>query len=368
MTSSRPSENVLDLRSSLTPSRHRAVERQEGLPGPLTPLVGRAGDIEAVRALLDGDEVRLLTLTGPGGVGKTRLAIKVAAQLQHEYAHGVCFVSLGAIRDPALVPATVARAAGVREGGGRAATEILASLLQDRHLLLVLDNMEQVVDAASWLTSLLGACARLTALVTSRLPLRVAGEHRFSVPPLPVPEGSGPAVPGLLGEWAAVDLFVQRARAVQPAFELTSANAEVVATICRRLDGLPLAIELAAARTRILDPASLATRLERRLPLLTGGPRDAPQRQHTMSDAIAWSYDLLLPQEQALFRRLSVFAGGFTLEAAEHVMGEGGSGLPASVLDTVTSLLDKNLVWPTQRSGGAARFGIYETIREYGLE
>ena len=377
-----------------TPAAPRGVDlAMAPLPVPLTSLVGRDAEVATVRALLDRHDVRLLTLTGPGGIGKTRLAIEVAAHVRDEYAHGVCFVSLAAIRDPALVPGTVARAFGVRESGDRPAEEILEALLHDRHLLLVLDNLEQVFDTGPWLAALLATCPRLTAVVTSRVPLRVGGEQRYAVPPLPIPANPGLGAP--LPDAAAVTLFVQRAYAVEPAFVLTAENAADVATICQRLDGLPLAIELAAARSNLLDPRALAARLERSLPLLTGGAHDAPRRLQTMRNAIAWSYDLLTSKEQALFRRLSVFIGGIPLDFVEKGLRTQDLGLsdastgavpsleqapdednehlsPKSLvlspLDALASLVDKSLVRRVRQPDGEPRFGMFETIREYGVE
>ncbi len=284
------------------------------LPTPLTSFIGREREIaDACDLLLGG--VRLVTLTGPGGVGKTRLAVRVAGELAQDFADGAVFVPLASVTDFDLVPTTVGLALGVREAGDRTLASRLADALRDRALLLVLDNFEHVVEAAPLVTHLLESCHRLAVLVTSRTPLRVSGEHVFPVPPLAVPDPAEPTA--RVAETEAVCLFVARARAADPAFALTTENARAVAAVCQRLAGLPLAVELAAARVRVLPPAALLPRLAPALPLLTGGRRDDPARLRTMRDAIAWSYDLLLPDEQALFRRVSVFAGGFTLEAAE---------------------------------------------------
>ncbi|CAA9520147.1 MAG: hypothetical protein AVDCRST_MAG73-127, partial [uncultured Thermomicrobiales bacterium] len=312
------------------------------LPAPLTSFVGREREIETVAALLRREGVRLVTLTGPGGVGKTRLAVRVAEEVAGEYPDGVVFVALAPVQDPELVLSAIAQVLGVRETGDQSLAERLAGALHERRLLLVLDNFEQVIDTGPQIARLVAACPRLTALVTSRVVLRLSGEHDVSVQPLPLPEADSEA---MTAETDAVRLFLARARAARAGFVPTDADTIAVAAICRRLDGLPLAIELAAARVAHLPPAALLARLEQRLPLLTGGPRDAPLRQQTMRDAIAWSYDLLPAEEQALFRRLAVFAGGFTLDAAEAVAGDAA----LSVFDALCALVDASLV---QRADG----------------
>ncbi len=311
--------------------------------------------------------MRLLTLTGPGGVGKTRLALEAAAGLADTFPDGARFVSLAPITDPVLVAPMVAQALGVREAGDEPITERLAAFLRDKRLLLLLDNFEQVVEAAPLVTDLLAACPGLKGLVTSRVRLRLSGERDYPVPPLAVPAPAGPRPFQYAKGSAAVRLFSERAQAVRPEFALTPENASAVADICRGLDGLPLAIELAAARIKVLPPAALLARLEKRLPLLTGGGRDLPARQQTMRDAIAWSHDLLTPEEQALFRWLAVFVGGFTLEGAEAVVFA-GDALDLDVFEGVASLVDKSLLRQEVGPDEEPRFAMLETIREFGLE
>jgi len=340
------------------------------LPAPATLLVGRERQAAAVEDLVVREGARLVTLTGPGGVGKSRLAVKAARRLGPGFADGVRFVELASVSSADLVAAAVATGLGLTTTGGKLVTD-LESYLRARQLLLVLDNFEQVVGAAPLLAELLGAAPGVVVLVTSRVVLRLSGEHEFPVPPLPVPPAGSSPDPEELQRYASVDLFVERAHAAAPDFKLTGGNAEAVAEICRRLDGLPLAIELAAAKVRLLPPQTLLARLDHRFSLLTGGARDLPERQRTLKNTLEWSYGLLSASEQALFARLGVFAGPFSLPAAEAVGADspdpGRATGPGPVMETLGSLVDSSLVQADTR-GGEPRFSLLETIREYALE
>ncbi len=365
------------------PPLHTLDRRPHNLPVQPTLLLGREREVRQVKALLRREDVRLVTLSGVGGVGKTRLALQVAAELLDDFADGVYFVPLSRLFDPALVLPTIARTLGLRELGGRPMATTLAGYLRDKQVLLVLDNFEQVVVAASALAGLLQTCAGLKVLATSRVALHLRGEKRYGVRPLPLPDPAHLPPPERLGQVAVVALFVQRAQDASAEFVLTGATAPVVAAICARLDGLPLAIELAAAKVRVLAPTRLLGRLERQLPLLTGGARDAPERQQTMRATLAWSEDLLAPEERRLFHRLAVFVGGFTLEAAEAVCAapEGVVPLGVGVLEGLAALVDHSLVQPwsvdgtgqdgaqaAEEGSGEERFRLLYVVREYALE
>jgi predicted ATPase/DNA-binding CsgD family transcriptional regulator len=343
------------------------------LPAPLTAFVGRERELAGLRAFLARRDVRLLTVTGPGGVGKTRLAIEAAREIADGFASGVRFVPLGSLGSPDLVLPTIARTLGIGESRPGGILRDLTEQLASTELLLVLDNFEQVLAAGPDLVPLLADCPALKLLVTSRAALRISGEHEFTVPPLPLPVEDETWTFEQIAASDAVRLFVERAEAVHTGFRLTPANAWDAAEICRRLDGLPLAIELAAARVKVFPPHALLARLERRLPLLTGGPREAPARLRTMRDAIVWSHDLLDAGEQHLFRRLAVFVGGFTLDAAIDVAGDGA--LPEeAVVEGISSLVDKSLLHPAASDDaanddlGEPRFSMLETVREFALD
>ena len=341
---------------------------QSGLPAPLTPLVGREREIAAVYTLLCRPEVRLVTLTGPGGVGKTRLAVHVATEVLADFPDGVSFVSLAPLSDPTLIIPTIAQVLDVKESGARPLLDLLIADLREKHLLLCLDNFEHLLPAAPQLTDLLSACPHLTMLVTSRAVLHVQGEHLFPVPPLAVPDLTQlpPTAETMLG-YAAVALFLQRAQAVQPTFQITSTNARPIASVCIRMEGLPLAIELAAARISLFPPQALLARLSQRLHLLTSGTRDVPARQQTLRNTIAWSYHLLDEEEQRLFRRLAIFVGGCTLQAVEAVCEAPGGGAGKG-FEGVASLIEKSLLQQTEPEGEEPRLRMLETIREYAQE
>jgi predicted ATPase/class 3 adenylate cyclase len=346
---------------TLTPPTHN-------IPLPPTPLIGRDRELAAACALLRGAaRVRLLTLTGPGGTGKTRLAFQIAADLVSDFADGVFYVNLAVIDDPALVALTIAQTLGVWETPGRPLSHSLQDYLRDRQVLLLLDNFEQVGLAAPLVAALLSAAPRLAVLVTSREVLHLAGEQSFPVPPLALPDPERLPPLDALAQYAAVALFVQRAQAARPGFALTATNAEAIVAICHQLDGLPLALELAAARVKILSPGALLERMDQRLHLLTGGSRDLPPRHQTLRNSIAWSYDLLEGGEQQLFARLAVFVGGRTLDAIAAVCNAGGD-LQVDVLDGVTSLLDKSLLLQLEDAAGELRFWMLDTLHEFAYE
>ena len=354
---------LLSSRESTQPA-HRYLHI---LPVQLTPLLGREQEEAAVCNLLHRREIRLLTLTGAGGIGKTRLALQVATDLLDGFADGVYFVSLAHLSDSGLVLPTIVQTFDLKETPGWSPLEQLKAFLRDKHLLVLLDNFEQVIMAAPLLVELLYACSELKLLVTSRVRLRVSGEHELPVQPLALPDSKHLPETASLLQYAAVALFVQRAQAIKPDFQLTASNAQTIAKICLHLDGLPLAIELAAARLKLLSPLALLARLSQRLRVLTDGVQDAPVRQQTLRNTLAWSYDLLSADEQRLFRRLSVFVGGCTLEAIEAVCSALGNGA-LSALQGVASLIDKSLLWQREPEAEEPRFLMLETIREYGLE
>ena len=337
------------------------------LPLQPTPFIGRQKEVDAVGQLLLREEVHLVTLTGPGGVGKTRLALQVAAEVSEHFTDGTWFVSLAPISDPDLVIPTITQTLGLREARDQSPLEHLKGSLHEKKTLLLLDNFEQVVSAAIPIADLLTICPQLKVLVTSREALHVRAEREFPVPALALPDARH--LPDLLAlsQYEAVALFIERAQAVKPEFQVTNANAPAVAEICARLDGLPLAIELAAARSKLFPPQALLTRLAQRLPLLTRSARDVPARQQTLGQTIQWSYDLLTAQEQRLFRRLSVFAGGCSWQAIEAVSAACQDDTTPA-LDAVASLIDKNLLRQTAQEGEELRLAMLETIREYGLE
>jgi predicted ATPase/serine/threonine protein kinase len=347
----------------------QAEPRPNNLPVQRTAFIGREHEAAALRQLLSRVDVRLVTLTGPGGIGKTRLALQVAAEIASEFPGGVCFVPLSAVGERDLIASTIAQAVGVREPGSQSPQECLKEYVGglDQPMLLLLDNFEHLVSGAPVVSQLLTTGPKLKVVVTSQAPLHVYGEHEFPVPPLALPDLKSIPPLEVLSRLPAVALFVERAQAVKHEFALTKENAPVVAAICARLDGLPLAIELAAARIKLLSPPAMLVRLESRLKLLTGGARDLPTRQQTLRSTVDWSYGLLNAAEQTLVRRLSVFTGGCTLESAEAVCDTKGD-LGLDVLDGMASVVDKSLAQEVEQSDAETRFRLLSSIREYAVE
>jgi len=367
-----------DLARELAAIRDRFSERPvkqleprpTNIPVQRTGFVGREKEVAAAKELLLRQDVRLVTVTGPGGIGKTRLAVEVASGLIERFPGGIYFVPLSPLSDPGLIASVIVQTLGIREAGGQSPLEILKENLQDSlraQMLLLLDNFEHLVQAAPTVAELLAMGPNLKILVTSRAALHVYGEHEFPVPPLALPDLRSMPPVEVLSRYPAVALFVQRAVAAKPDFELNRENAPAVTEICARLDGLPLAIELAATRVKVLSPSSMLARLASRLQLLTGGARDLPQRQQTLRAAMDWSHALLSAAEQKLFRRLSVFVGGCDLEGVEAVCNT-KSDLDLDLLDGMASMVDKSLVQRAEQANGESRFVMLETIREYALE
>ena len=353
---------VIDGLQSDFPAVSSLDATPNNLPTRLTTFLGRDAEIEAIGLLLA--DHRLLTLTGPGGTGKTRLSLEVAGRWMRHYPDGVWFVELATITDPDLVPSTIAQALNLAERGGMTPIERVIDHLGAKRALLVLDNFEQVLGAGAAVNELLAACPNLAILTSSRSALQVSGEQEYPVPPLGLPDPANLPSLSQLSQYEAVALFIERARAVRPGFEVTNENAPAVAEICVRLDGLPLAIELAAARIRVLTPQAMLGRLGDRLGLLSAGARDLPARQQTLRGAIAWSHDMLEEDDRELFARLSVFVGGAGLDEIESVCsGEGGD-----TLDGLTSLTEKSLVRQAEGVEGESRFTMLETIREFAIE
>ncbi len=352
------------------------------LPAPLTQLIGRKADIAAVRNVLLRGETRLLTLIGPPGIGKTRLSLAVAHDMQAAFSHGGSFIALAPIRDPALVLVTIAQALGITETVGQPPLARLTTALQAQRRLLVLDNFEQVLAAAPLVVELLEACPGVKVLITSRAALYVRGERLYAVPPLLLPNLMRRLAPGALARTPAVALFIEHAQAVRPGFKLTAQNAAAVAAICVRLDGLPLAIELAATRIKLFSPDALLAKLHFPLALLTDGPTDLPARQQTIRSTIDWSYNLLSAHEQMLFQQLGVFVGGWTQEAAEAVCGIADSRLQiadyvaqstiynpqSAIVEGLASLLDQSLLVVLEPVADDPRFGMLELVREYARD
>jgi predicted ATPase/class 3 adenylate cyclase len=362
-------ERVYQLVHPDLPAEFPPLKSLENRPNNLarqpTPFLGREREINDIVGLMQKEDVQLLTLVGPGGTGKTRLALQAAAELLDDFPDGVYFVPLAPLSDPGLVLSTIAATLGIREEGGQSLADRLQNHLTTKQLLLVLDNFEHVAAAAPAVGDLLSVSPGLKVLATSRMPLRLRAEREYAVPPLGLPRRKPPPTAEQLSQYEAVRLFIERAQAVKADFTIDNASAPAVAEICHRLDGLPLAIELAAARVRMLPPQAMLTRLEQRLPMLTGGARDAPERQRTLRNTIAWSYDLLLPDDQVLFRRLAVFAGGASFEAIEAVTNPDGS---RDVFGELERLLEQSLLRQDVGPHGELRFIMLQTIREFGLE